>query len=59
MIEQPSHDIAATVKAVVTYIKTQTSAEKPEIIPVIAAGQDTAAIVNALNEAGVKSYIVE
>lgn len=59
VIDNPGENINAAVKAVVAQIQAKTTEQKPEIIPIIASGQNTDEIVKALTEAGINNYIVE
>ena len=59
VIESPQQNINAAVKAVIAQIQAKTAGQKPDIIPIIASGQNTDEIVKALAEAGINSYVVE
>lgn len=59
VIDNPGENINAAVKAVVAQIQAKTAEQKPEMVPIIASGQNTDEIVKALAEAGINSYIVE
>lgn len=59
VIENPAADPAGAVKAVIDQIKAKTAAQNPEIIPIIPSGQDTQAVIQALQKAGIDRYIVE
>lgn len=58
-IENPSSDLNAAIKAVVEQIKSKTGLTEDRIVPVIAQGQDAAAIKTALEAAGIQNYITE
>lgn len=59
VIDNPRENINTAVKAVIAQIQAKTADQKPEIIPIVASGQNTDEIVKALAEAGIKNYIVE
>lgn len=59
VIDNPGENINAAVKAVVAQIQAKTAEQKPDILPIIASGQNTDEIVKALAEADINSYIVE
>lgn len=59
VIEDPASNVTAAVQAVLAEIQAKAAGQATQIIPIIASGQDTAAIVQALQVAGIDSYIAE
>lgn len=59
VIENPSANIGTAMQAVIGEIKARTGLTEQQIVPVVAQGQDAAAITAALETAGIKNCIVE
>ncbi len=59
VIDAPQQNTAVAVKAIIAELQSKTAEQKPNIIPIIASGQNTEEIVKALTEAGISDYIVE
>ena len=59
VLENPASDPVAALRMILTEIQVKTSAQKPEIIPILSANEVNDVLLATLEQLGISNYIVE